>query len=87
MKVNVAVKRETITIVNKVVFGADWSYSKTQTMSGQTIPDGGGYNSYDIRDGKIWLLNKLGAPAVYEYHFEGTTLILNGEKYTKAVKK
>lgn len=87
MTVNVAVKRETITMVNKVVFGADWSYSKTQTMSGQTIPDGGGYNSYDIRDGKIWLLNKLGVPAVFEYRFEGTTLILNGEKYTKAVKK
>lgn len=87
MKVDVAVKRESFTMVRKVVFGADWSYSKTETISGQTTPDGGGYNSYDIRDGKIWLFNKTGTPAVMEYRFEGTTLILNGEKYTKAVKK
>jgi ankyrin repeat protein len=87
MKVDVAVKRESFTIVNKVIFNADWSYSKTTTVSGQTTPDGGGYNAYDLRDGRIWLTNKMGIPAVLEYRFEGATLILNGEKYTKVQKK
>ena len=86
-KVDVAVTRQSFTIVTKVVFNADWSYSKTTTTSGQTTPDGGGYTSYDLRDGRIWLNNKMGIPAVLEYRLEGSTLILNGEKYTKVQKK
>ena len=75
-----------VNITNKVVFKADWTYSKVMITSGQTIPDGGGYNTYDLRDGRIWLFNKIGTNAVLEFRFEGKTLILNGEKYTKAVK-
>ncbi len=86
-KVDVAVTRQSFTIVNKVIFNADWSYSKSTTTSGQTTPDGGGYYAYDLRDGRIWLTNKLGVPAVLEYRFEGATLILNGEKYTKVQNK
>ena len=86
-KVDVAVTRQSFTIVTKVVFNADWSYSKTTTTSGQTTPDGGGYTTYDLRDGRIWLNNKMGVPAVIEYRFEGATLILNGEKYTRVQKK
>jgi len=55
-------------------------------VSGQVIPDGAGYNSYELRDGRIWLFNNLGTNAVIEFRFEGSTLILNGEKYTKAAK-
>lgn len=80
-------KKTYITMTNKVVFNADWSYSKAIIANGQVIPDGGGYNSYELRDGKIWLFNKLGTNAVFEFRFEGATLILNGEKFTKAVKK
>jgi len=75
-----------VNITNKVIFKADWTYSKVMITSGQTIPDGGGYNTYDLRDGRIWLFNNLGTNAVLEYRFEGKTLILNGEKYTKSVK-
>ncbi len=75
-----------VNITNKVIFKADWTYSKVMITSGQTIPDGGGYNTYDLRDGRIWLFNKLGTNAVLEYRFEGKTLIINGEKYTKSVK-
>lgn len=78
--------KEKINITNKVVFNADWTYSKEMITSGQVIPDGGGYNTYDLRDGRIWLFNKLGTNAVYEFRFEGKTLILNGEKYTKSTK-
>ena len=80
------VKKSYITLTNKVVFKADWSYSKTQTANGQVIPDGAGYNSYELRDGRIWLFNNFGTNAVIEFRFEGSTLILNGEKYTKAAK-
>jgi len=80
-------KQGTITCTTKVVFNADWTYSKTLTASGQVIPDGGGYNAYELRDGRIWLFNKLGTNAVIEFRFEGKTLILNGEKYTKAGSK
>lgn len=55
--------------------------------NGKVIPDGGGYNSHEFRDGRIWLFNDLGTNAVIEYRFDGTTLVLNGEKYIKAVKK
>lgn len=58
-------------ITNKVVFKADWTYSKVMITSGQTIPDGGGYNTYDLRDGRIWLFNNLGTNAVVEFRFEG----------------
>ncbi|MGV8827077.1 MAG: ankyrin repeat domain-containing protein [Breznakibacter sp.] len=75
-----------VNITNKVIFKADWTYSKVMIASGQTIPDGGRYNTYDLRDGRIWLFNDLGTNAVLEYRFEGKTLILNGEKYTKSVK-
>lgn len=80
-------KKSYITLTNKVVFNADWTYSKTLIANGQVIPDGGGYNNYELRDGKIWLFNNLGTNAVYEFRFEGATLILNGEKYTKPAAK
>lgn len=80
-------KKTYIALTNKVVFNADWTFSKALIANGQVIPDGGGYNSYELRDGKIWLFNKLGTNAVLEFRFEGATLILNGEKYTKAVIK
>jgi len=80
-------KKTYITCTNKVVFNADWTYSKALIANGQVIPDGGRYNSYELRDGKIWLFNALGTNAVFEFRFEGATLILNGEKYTKAAKK
>ena len=70
-----------------MVFNADWTYSKALIANGQVIPDGGGYNAYELRDGKIWLFNAMGTNAVFEYRFEGNTLILNGEKYTKPEKK
>jgi len=85
-KVNVAIQRETYTMTNKVVFNKDWSYSKSMTVNGQLVPDGGGYNTYDLRDGRIWVFNKMGTSEVFEFRFEGKTLILNGEKYTKSVK-
>ena len=80
-------KKAYITCTNKVVFNADWTYSKALIANGQVIPDGGGYNAYELRDGKIWLFNAMGTNAVFEYRFEGSTLILNGEKYTKPEKK
>jgi len=80
-------KKSYITITNKVVFNADWTYSKVLSMNGKVIPDGAGYDSYELRDGRIWLFNQLGTNAVFEFRFEGTTLILNGEKYNKPIKK
>ena len=80
-------KKSYITLTNKVVFNADWTYSKVLSMNGKVIPDGAGYDSYELRDGRIWLFNQLGTNAVFEFRFEGTTLILNGEKYNKPIKK
>ena len=80
-------KKEFFTFINRVVFNADWSYSKVLIVKNQLMPDGGNYNAYELRDGKIWLFNALGTNAVIEYRFEGNTLILNGEKYNKVVKK
>lgn len=80
-------KHGTITIVNRVTFNANWTYSKVMISSGKTIPDGGGYINYDLIDGRIWLYNKMNTNAVLEYRFEGKTLILNGEKYIKVQKK
>jgi hypothetical protein len=85
-KVDVPNEHKSYNVTNKVVFNADWSYSKSTTVSGQVIPDGGGYNTYDLIDGRIWLSNKMGTNAVLEFRFEGKTLVINGEKYTKAVK-
>ncbi len=85
-KVDIALEHKSFTMTNKVVFNADWSYSKSMTVSGQVIPDGGGYNTYDLRDGKIWLSNKMGTNAVIEFRFDGKTLILNGEKFNKVGK-
>lgn len=79
-------KKTYITMTNKVVFNADWSYSKAMIANGKVIPDGNGFNAYELRDGKIWLFNKLGTNAVLEFRFEGATLILNGEKYNKSAK-
>ena len=81
------VQNTIINITTRVIFNGDWSYSKAVTSQGQTTPDGGGYNSYELRDGRIWLFNNMGTNAVLEYRFEGKTLILNGEKYTKVEKK
>lgn len=75
-----------ITVVNKVVFNADWTYKKEMIANGKVVPDGGGYNTYELRDGKIWLFNAMGTNSVLEYRFEGPTLVLNGEKYTKKTK-
>lgn len=75
-----------ITVTNKVVFNADWTYKKEMIANGKVIPDGGGYSSYELRDGRIWLFNKLGTNAVLEFRFEGATLVLNGEKFTKKTK-
>lgn len=86
-KIDSPLEHKSYTMTSKVVFNADWSYSKSIISSGQVIPDGGGYDTYDLRDGKIWLFNKMGTNAVLEFRFEGSTLILNGEKYNKAVKK
>ena len=80
-------KKEFFTFINRVVFNADWTYSKVLIVKNQLMPDGGNYNAYELRDGKIWLFNALGTNAVIEYRFEGNTLILNGEKYNKVVKK
>ena len=80
-------KQGPISVVTKVVFNADWTYSKAMITQGQTIPDGGLYNTYDFRDGRIWLFNKLGTNAVIEWRFEGKSLILNGEKFEKVAKK
>ncbi len=52
----------------------------------QWIPDGAGYNRYELRDGRIWLFNSLSMGAVIEWRFEGKDLVLNGEKYIKAAK-
>ncbi len=79
-------KQGTISCTTRVVFNADWTYSKVMIASGQTIPDGGQYYRYELRDGRIWLFNKLGTNAVFEWRFEGKTLVLNGEKYVKSVK-
>ena len=87
MKVDVAVRNESYNLVNKVVFNADWTYSKSQTANGQAVPSGAAYTTYDLRDGRIWLFDKAGNCSVVEFRFEGKTLILNGEKYTKATKK
>jgi ankyrin repeat protein len=80
-------KQAGISMVTKVVFNANWTYSKSQIIQGQVVPDGGNYDTYDFRDGRIWLFNKMGTNAVIEWRFEGKTLVLNGEKYEKVVKK
>jgi ankyrin repeat protein len=76
-------KTGSTSVVFKVVFKADWTYSKSMITQGHVIPDGGNYDTYDFRDGRIWLFNKMGTNAVIEWRFEGKTLILNGEKYQK----
>ena len=71
----------------RIVFNKDWSYSKGIMAPGnQWIPDGAGYNHYELRDGRIWLFNSLSMGAVIEWRFEGKDLVLNGEKYIKAAK-
>lgn len=75
-----------LTCTNKVIFNADWTYSKVMIVSGQVIPDGNQFNSFELRDGKIWLFNKFGTNGVLEFKVEGNTLTLNGEKFTKAGK-
>ncbi len=68
------------------VLKADWSYSKAfKDPKTGWIPDGGGYTSYELRDGRIWLFNNL-TPAVVEWRFEGKDLVMNGEKYIKVLK-
>lgn len=79
-------KQGPISVVTKVVFKADWTYSKAMITQGQTIPDGGLYSAYDFRDGRIWLFNKLGTNAVIEWRFEGKSLVMNGEKFEKVAK-
>jgi ankyrin repeat protein len=80
-------KMEGQTYTTRVVFNKDWSYSKGMRVPGnQWIPDGGGYTSYELRDGRIWLFNSLSMGAVIEWRFEGKELVLNGEKYIKVAK-
>jgi len=75
-----------MTIITRVTFNANWTYSKVMINGKQSIPDGGGYVTYDLIDGRIWVYNKIPTSAVFEYHFEGNSLILNGVKYTKLQK-
>jgi ankyrin repeat protein len=79
-------KKEYVSFTTRVIFNADWTYSKVQIIKGQVVPDGGRYSTYELRDGRIWLFNKLGTNAVIEYRFEGKILILNGEKFVKVLK-
>ena len=66
---------------------ADWSYSKAMRAGkGEWIPDGSGYTTYDLRDGRIWLFNGI-SPAVVEFRLEGKDLVLNGEKFSKSIAK
>jgi ankyrin repeat protein len=79
-------KHEGITYTTRVVFKSDWSYSKAlKDPKTGWIPDGGGYTSYELRDGRIWLFNNL-TPAAVEWRFEGKDLVMNGEKYVKVAK-
>lgn len=82
-KVDVAIQHKTYIMSNKVVFNTDWSYSKSMSVNGQLVPDGAGYNTYDLRDNKIWVFNKMGTSQIFEFRLEGNNLFLNGEKYTK----
>lgn len=75
-----------VSIITRVVFNANWTYSKVMISGGQTVPDGGGYVTYDLIDGRIWVYNKIPTSAVFEYRFEGNLLILNGVKFTKVQK-
>lgn len=75
-----------VSIITRVVFNANWTYSKVMISGGQTVPDGGGYVTYDLIDGRIWVYNKIPTSAVFEYRFEGNALILNGMKFTKVQK-
>lgn len=75
-----------VSIITRVVFNANWTYSKVMISGGQTVPDGGGYVTYDLIDGRIWVYNKIPTSAVFEYRFEGNALILNGVKFTKVQK-
>ncbi|MBN2767019.1 MAG: ankyrin repeat domain-containing protein [Paludibacteraceae bacterium] len=75
-----------VSIITRVVFNANWTYSKVMISGGQTVPDGGGYVTYDLIDGRIWVYNKIPTSAVFEYRFEGNALILNGVKFTKVKK-
>ena len=75
-----------VSIITRVVFNANWTYSKVMISGGQTVPDGGGYVTYDLIDGRIWVYNKITTSAVFEYRFEGNALILNGVKFTKVQK-
>lgn len=74
------------TIITRVTFNSNWTYSKVMISGKQTIPDGGGYETYDLIDGRIWVYNKIPTSAVFEYRFEGNALILNGVKFTKVQK-
>ena len=75
-----------VSIITRVVFNANWTYSKVMISGGKTVPDGGGYVTYDLIDGRIWVYNKIPTSAVFEYRFEGNALILNGVKFTKVQK-
>lgn len=75
-----------VSIITRVVFNANWTYSKVMISGGQTVPDGGGYVTYDLIDGRIWVYNKIPTSAVFEYRFEGNALILNGVKFMKVQK-
>lgn len=76
-----------VTYTTRVVMNADWSYSKAMRAGkGEWIPDGGGYTTYDLRDGRIWLFNGI-SPAVVEFRLEGKDLVLNGEKFSKSIAK
>ncbi|PKP37908.1 MAG: hypothetical protein CVT97_03720 [Bacteroidetes bacterium HGW-Bacteroidetes-14] len=80
-------KAEGQVYTTRVVFNKDWTYSKGMMAPGnQWIPDGGGYSTYEFRDGRIWLFNSLSMGAVIEFRFEGKDLVLNGEKFVKVLK-
>ncbi|MFA5850117.1 MAG: ankyrin repeat domain-containing protein [Bacteroidales bacterium] len=80
-------KHEGVTYTTRVVLNKDWTYSKAmKTSTSQWVPDGPGYNSYELRDGRMWIFINNSFPAVIEYRLEGKDLVMNGEKYVKVVK-
>jgi len=80
-------KVEGITHTTRVVMRPDWSYSKSiKPSDGQWMTDGPGYNTYELRDGRIWIFINNSFPAVVEYRLEGKDLVMNDEKYVKVLK-
>ena len=77
--------QEGVTYTTQVILGADYTYSKAINVpKSAPIPDGNGFNRYELRDGRLYLFNNSSTNGVVEYRFEGKDLVMNGEKYVKA---